>query len=386
MLVTVLSHARTFLKLYPQEWALFAFVLFVSAFAGPRVFGEWHELASPRTLRIFVALMLVATLRAAWLYWRTPWPIDFVDRPRRLHRALLPAALMPGLFAASAMPTSLRRLEWHSLEVMFSLGTAALQWSAFAAPALLLWSAVGLDLKRERPFSTRSSLTNNAFAAWQHLRVWAPLLLLLSGYAWMSAVIGQQPANDFDTSLATLDTWLLFGHDSVDVFSALVTPWLSEWLAFVYSAYVLLIPLCLAAIYYQAGLKGLFETAQALTIAFVIGYICYALIPVKGPLLARTHFEVDLGVEAIAAVQSALMDERRITYDCFPSMHTAATLLLAWGCHRHARRVFWAIAPIAASIPFACVYLRYHYLVDVLAGVLLAVGVAAMQQRCFGAR
>jgi membrane-associated phospholipid phosphatase len=37
------------------------------------------------------------------------------------------------------------------------------------------------------------------------------------------------------------------------------------------------------------------------------------------------------------------------------------------------RKLFWAILPIVASMPFACVYLRYHYVIDVIAGLALAV-------------
>ena len=66
------------------------------------------------------------------------------------------------------------------------------------------------------------------------------------------------------------------------------------------------------------------------------------------------------------------MDRTRITYDCFPSFHTAGALLLSWGCWRHARKVFWLTLPMVASIPFACVYLRYHYVIDVVAGIALA--------------
>jgi membrane-associated phospholipid phosphatase len=60
------------------------------------------------------------------------------------------------------------------------------------------------------------------------------------------------------------------------------------------------------------------------------------------------------------------MDETRITWDCFPSMHTTATLVMGAGLYRHARKAFFVLLPIIASIPFACVYLRYHYVIDVL--------------------
>ncbi|OQC32428.1 MAG: hypothetical protein BWX66_02046 [Deltaproteobacteria bacterium ADurb.Bin058] len=37
-------------------------------------------------------------------------------------------------------------------------------------------------------------------------------------------------------------------------------------------------------------------------------------------------------------------------------------------------RLFWVVLPIASSLIFATVYLRYHYVIDLIAGAALAVG------------
>ena len=100
----------------------------------------------------------------------------------------------------------------------------------------------------------------------------------------------------------------------------------------------------------------------------------------KGPSLART-FVVPLDLYYIGDIKQALMDNTRITYDCFPSMHTCCTVLLTWGAYRSARRLFWCILPMAVSMPFACIYLRYHYVADVLAGLLLAGAMIPAHQR-----
>ena len=70
-------------------------------------------------------------------------------------------------------------------------------------------------------------------------------------------------------------------------------------------------------------------------------------------------------------IKEQLMDRTRVPRDCFPSLHTCLTVLLMWGAWRHARSVFWALLPFTVFIPFACVYLRYHYVADVLAGLTL---------------
>ena len=102
----------------------------------------------------------------------------------------------------------------------------------------------------------------------------------------------------------------------------------------------------------------------------------------KGPLLSRS-FAVSLDLYLIADVKEAMMDKTRIGFDCFPSMHTGATLLLSGYSYKFLRPIFWAALPMVVSIPFACVYLRYHYVVDVLAGVLLAVAIALLTRKVF---
>jgi membrane-associated phospholipid phosphatase len=52
-----------------------------------------------------------------------------------------------------------------------------------------------------------------------------------------------------------------------------------------------------------------------------------------------------------------------------------------WATQRHARKLFWTLSPIVLSIPIACVYLRYHYVIDVLAGIALVAGVAWLTKR-----
>jgi len=57
--------------------------------------------------------------------------------------------------------------------------------------------------------------------------------------------------------------------------------------------------------------------------------------------------------------------------DAFPSGHVLVTLLSigwAWGCRL---RVRWPVTAVGALLVAATVYLRYHYVVDVLAGAVL---------------
>jgi membrane-associated phospholipid phosphatase len=58
--------------------------------------------------------------------------------------------------------------------------------------------------------------------------------------------------------------------------------------------------------------------------------------------------------------------------DAFPSGHALVTLLsMAWAW-RYRLWVRWVVTILGALLVVSTVYLRYHYVVDVLAGAVLA--------------
>jgi membrane-associated phospholipid phosphatase len=66
------------------------------------------------------------------------------------------------------------------------------------------------------------------------------------------------------------------------------------------------------------------------------------------------------------------MDFARIHRDVFPSMHVAISCLVWLYAFRNSRPLFWLLSPLILSLWVSTIYLRYHYLVDVAAGLVLA--------------
>ena len=61
--------------------------------------------------------------------------------------------------------------------------------------------------------------------------------------------------------------------------------------------------------------------------------------------------------------------------DVFPSLHCAASAFILAFDKRHSRARFWLFLVPVAGLWLSTLYLRYHYLVDLVAGFALA-GVA----------
>jgi membrane-associated phospholipid phosphatase len=177
-----------------------------------------------------------------------------------------------------------------------------------------------------------------------------------------------------DAVLIRLDYALLGTHPTVWLeryTHSLVT----EVLTWAYTAYYFL-PVLLAAALYRWGTLEEFDRAVfGLVLCFYLSYVGYFLVPAVGPRYTLTQLQtVDLtGVFAADAIRETLDALERFKQDAFPSGHTAVVLLVlfyAWGS---LRRLFWLFLPVVVALIVSTVYLRYHYVVDVLAGIGLAV-------------
>ena len=362
-------------RVRPLEWAILGFLVFVLVRAGPDAFVAWRELAGGRTVTVLCAFGVVVFVYLVRAFASRPWPA----RARllsRMHWLTLPFALGPLLLGIvfALQGQALREVVSGTPlpRVMVAVSTAITRVSGFGLPPLLLWLAAGIDVKTHGGLDLRRFIKTLARQLVVAARDWAPLLLVLSGYAWMEAVIEVKPGEGRDDWMLAADRFLFLGHDPLDLLERVISRPLSEWLAFSYSFYALMFPLAFGGVLLFGGRPALREAAFAISAALLVAYLGYTFFPVKGPILTRT-FQVPLDMYLIGPIKAALMDATRINYDCFPSMHTGCSMILAWAAWRHVRKLFWAMLPMAASIPFACVYLRYHYVIDVLAGATVAV-------------
>jgi membrane-associated phospholipid phosphatase len=248
---------------------------------------------------------------------------------------------------------------------------------------LLCWLPTGLYIKRHGRVSTVGVFRENAGPLKAAARDWLPPLALLYAYGLLAPIVDHPFFPDRDVQLRSFDRALFFGHDPLLALERIISPSLSEWLAGCYISYVFLFPVVLGAVYMNRDRARFRELALATTLALAVGYIGYTLVPALGPVFTGT-FTTKLDLYYFREVKEQLMDRTRIPRDCFPSLHTCMTCVLLWGAWRHARVVFWVLLPSSAFIPFACVYLRYHYVSDVLAGFVLFVIVAVVAPKLQG--
>jgi membrane-associated phospholipid phosphatase len=204
-------------------------------------------------------------------------------------------------------------------------------------------------------------------------RNWYPLPFVAACYKEMALFIRAVRHSDADQWLADLDFRIWGAHPSVwleRVHSAVLT----EFLQVVYTLFVPAV-LCIAWMLWHRGCTRKFQYyAFLIALGFLTSYIGYILVPARGPrflLKQMQHFPLQ-GLWLFQTMQSTLDRLESAHYDCFPSGHTELTILAWWGSRMVSKRWFRVYLAYTPFIIFATVYLRYHYTVDLLAGMVTA--------------
>ncbi len=368
----------------PLEWVLLAFLFAVTAKVGLSAALEGvAQFAEDRARELFLGLLVVVTLQQVARAFTAPWK-DPLHPLRAKLLVLLPVALFP--FLVGLGTGSFDEELWQRLLgpldafAILKLMLVVLQICGVGAPTMLLWLGAWDFCRREGRFELAPFASGAARSVVALARDWVPLLMLLSGYAWIGAVMDLSVQQGVDGALRQADLWLFRGTDPVEALERIISRPLSEWMAFAYSLYAVFYALVPSVVLLRGGREALRALFFPLGTAMALTWFSYLVFPAKGPVLSRT-FSVSLDLYYIEPIKEALMDAGRITYDCFPSMHTCATLVFWYYTWRSARWLFWLMAPVALSIPFSCVYLRYHYVVDVIAGVALAAAVVLLEKK-----
>ncbi|MEO8189508.1 MAG: phosphatase PAP2 family protein [Acidobacteriota bacterium] len=165
----------------------------------------------------------------------------------------------------------------------------------------------------------------------------------------------------------------LFGVDVTVWLERFVRPWLTNLFYAAYTTYYF-ISLCLGFVLWRRNIPALRRYIFTLTLCYYVSYAGYFAIPALGPrfALASRQTVVLESTRMAAGIERTLDQLEHTKLDAFPSGHTmlaAAVLLVAF---RRARDVFWWLLPVATCLILSTVYCRYHYVVDVLAGLVLA--------------
>jgi membrane-associated phospholipid phosphatase len=165
----------------------------------------------------------------------------------------------------------------------------------------------------------------------------------------------------------------LFGVDVTIWAQRFVTPLLNDIFYGFYSMYYF-IALSLGLMLWLRDRPTARRFVFTLMVVYYVSWTGYFIIPALGPRFVQAaEYTVSLTTTPIArTINDTINSMEKTKFDVFPSGHTmisVAVLLVAW---KRARDVFWVLLPIATGLVISTVYCRYHYVIDVIAGTVLA--------------
>jgi membrane-associated phospholipid phosphatase len=181
----------------------------------------------------------------------------------------------------------------------------------------------------------------------------------------------------------------IFGFDpSVEV-ERIWHPIPVEILQTLYFSYLPLPIILFVLLLWRKDFDYIDKTMTASLLCLFITYIGYMLMPARSPYVAQKDPMISWafaftsepkGLLLTGTLRQWLDEWDRLEFNAFPSGHTALSLVYMLVLGRH-RVVRWLVFPCCLGIILATVYLRYHYVVDVLAGFcvgLLAFGIGRL--------
>jgi membrane-associated phospholipid phosphatase len=207
----------------------------------------------------------------------------------------------------------------------------------------------------------------------QLVRRWYPLAYIPAVFFSLQEIVHHVLPYDIDAFLIRAD-YAIFGVHPTVFLSSYLNPLLVDVLELCYASFYWL-PAILGVYIYSRGRMREFETvAAAVCMGFYLSYIGNMLFPVQGPhyTLAALHTIPVEGKWIGSQVRSYLFSLEPYKWDCFPSGHTAVTLIVVIYCYRFVRGLFWVMLPVACGLILSTVFLQHHYVADVIAGAALA--------------
>ncbi len=229
---------------------------------------------------------------------------------------------------------------------------------------------------------------------------WAAYPLVVFTYKQLYLIIGPiHNYRDYDPLLIAIDHGL-FGLHPTEWLAKFSNPPLTEALQIAYSLFYVIFLAAGFELYRRRDLSQFRYFSFTIVYGFLVSYIGYFFLPAAGPRFTLHDFsQIDKELPGLlftpalrqfvnffesispgASNAAALAAAQR---DVFPSGHAMMTLVAVVLAHRYRLRIRAWIFTVGSMLLVATVYLRYHYLIDIFAGLLLALPCLLTSSRMF---
>jgi membrane-associated phospholipid phosphatase len=218
------------------------------------------------------------------------------------------------------------------------------------------------------------------------LHRWYCYLIIFFIFKELYLMVHPIHSTDYDQVLIAIDRWV-FGVNPTQWMAQFAHPVVTEILQIAYFSYYVLFIILGVELFRRYAIEDFDKAAFMIVYGFYLSYLGYFLLPGVGPRFTLHDFsllETELpGVfltntlraiinagESIPQIRDHAID--LVQRDVFPSGHTQLTVIVMTLGFRYRLKARWLLLSLGSLLILATMYLRYHYVVDLVAGALLA--------------
>ena len=220
------------------------------------------------------------------------------------------------------------------------------------------------------------------------LRHFYPVLLYAGLYSETGHLNQMVHRGYLDAVFYRLDEQLFGGQPSFAFMEALPGRWVSEIFYAAYFSYYLMISGVGLALFLRQRAQ-FYHYVSVTSFVFYACYLIYIFLPVVGPRiyypeLSHISLPADLMPAAVPAFPAAVQEGifyriMEVIYEhfespgaAFPSSHVAIAIVTVYFSFLYLPKIRWPHLVVVVLLCLATVYCRYHFAIDVIAGMLMA--------------
>jgi len=232
---------------------------------------------------------------------------------------------------------------------------------------------------------------------WEQLHYWYMVPVIFLSFKELYFMVKPIRGIDLDQYLIEIDRFL-FGGDPTHFLYNIANPYLTELLQIVYASFFFL-PIILGIdILINKNEKYFRFATFTVILGLFLSFIGYFLVPAIGPrftlhVFSLTNVElpglfftnflreiVNAGESIPAGTPNPMEVVQR---DVFPSGHTQITLIVMYLSIRFKTCTRYIFIPVGTLLIFSTVYLRYHYVIDLIGGLVFMIITMILSYKLF---
>lgn len=204
------------------------------------------------------------------------------------------------------------------------------------------------------------------------IRQLLPLALIIQWYP-ETYYYNQAFFSSIDKYLIAADQWICGFQPSTSFSVALPYAWFNELMNFSYMTFFPALAFTPLYFYFRDKGRG-YYAAFILLCSFLIYYSFFVIFPSEGPQFFVCHSD-DIAIPVMGPFRKFLLllhSRGELPTGAIPSSHIGIMcvyMILFW---KNARKVFFWILPFSLLLAMSTVYIKAHYFIDVIAGMIFA--------------